>query len=78
MKRRKFFSNLSWSMAGLGLASSCSNLKEKDLSQHAEPAGDQATGKVPAYRGKIKTTFSKGDVISSNKQVVLALIGAGH
>jgi predicted dehydrogenase len=78
MKRRKFFSNLSWSLAGLGLASSCSNLKENDLSQHAEPAGDQATGKVPAYREKIKTTFSKGDAISSNEQVVLALIGAGN
>ena len=78
MKRRKFFSNLSWSMAGLGLATSCSNLNEKELSQHTEPAGDLDSGKVPAYREKIKTTFPKGDVISPDKQVVLALIGAGH
>ncbi|MEN8230130.1 MAG: Gfo/Idh/MocA family oxidoreductase [Bacteroidota bacterium] len=77
MKRRKFFSNLSWSMAGLGLATSCSNLKEKEVSGQEELPGEQLPGKVPVYREKIKTTFSKGGVTGSNERVVLALIGAG-
>ena len=37
----------------------------------------QLPEKVPAYRDKIKTTFSGGSVLGSNDRVVLALIGAG-
>ncbi len=77
MKRRHFFSSLSWSVAGLGLATSCSNLKQNDHPQHAELSDNQLSDKVPVYREKIKTTFSKGDVIGSGDRVVLALIGAG-
>lgn len=40
MKRRNFFSNLSWSVAGLGLATSCSNLKEKEFPRQSDPEGD--------------------------------------
>jgi len=78
MKRRHFFGSLSWSMAGLGLTTSCSNLSEKETSQHAEPGEYQLPDRLPAYREKIKTTFSKGSVTGSNDRVVLALIGAGN
>jgi len=77
MKRRHFFGSLSWSMAGLGLATSCSNLGEKEVSQQAGSEGYQLPDKLPAYRDKIKTTFSEGNVIGANDRVVLALIGAG-
>lgn len=78
MKRRHFFGSLSWSMAGLGLATSCSNVKEKDTLQHSELAGNQMPDRLPVYREKIKTTFSGGSVVGSNDRVVLALIGAGN
>ena len=78
MKRRHFFGSLSWSLAGLGLATSCTNLKEKNHSQHAKSSDNQLTDRVPAYREKIKTTFSGGKVLGSNDRVVLALIGAGN
>ncbi|MEN8228217.1 MAG: Gfo/Idh/MocA family oxidoreductase [Bacteroidota bacterium] len=78
MKRRHFFSNLSWSVVGLGLATSCSNSGEKEIGQHAEPGGHQIPDKVPSYREQIKTTFSKEGVMGSNDRVVLALIGAGN
>ncbi len=75
MKRRHFFSSLTWSIAGLGLATSCVNSREKDL--HNKPEKDPATGEIPPYREKIKTTFSSGNVKGANDRVVLALIGAG-
>ena len=78
MKRRQFFGNLSWSMAGLSLATSCSNLSEKEIGQQKEPGEFQLPDRVPAYREKIKSTFSKGSVTGSNDRVVLALIGAGN
>jgi predicted dehydrogenase len=78
MKRRHFFGSLSWSMVGLGLATSCSNSGEKEISQHAEAGEYQLPDSLPAYREKIKTTFSEGSVIGSNDRVVLALIGAGN
>ena len=78
MKRRHFFGSLSWSMAGLGLATtSCSNSKEEDTLQNTKPAIDLSLDKIPGYRKKIKTTFSGGNVRGSNDRVVLALIGAG-
>ena len=77
MKRRHFFGSLSWGVAGLGLATSCSNLSEKESSQQAGSKGYQLPDQPPAYREKIKTTFSEGSVIGSNDRVVLALIGAG-
>ena len=77
MKRRHFFSNLSFSLAGLGITSSCSNLKEKDISQQSADVDNQLSDRVPEYHKKIKTTFSEGGVLGSNDRVVLALIGAG-
>ena len=77
MKRRHFFGSLSWSMAGLGLGTSCSNLGEKEVSQQAKSKEYQLPEKPPIYHEIIKTTFSKGSVIGSNDRVVMALIGAG-
>ncbi|MCK5371582.1 MAG: hypothetical protein KAQ62_23630, partial [Cyclobacteriaceae bacterium] len=77
MKRRNFFGSLSWSMAGLGLATSCSNSKENDIPQHTKSADNQLPDRLPAYREKIKATFPKGSVLGSNDRVTLALIGAG-
>lgn len=65
-------------MVGLGLGTSCSNLKENDNQQPAKQSDNQLSGKVPGYREKIKTTFSEGSVTGSNNRVVLALIGAGN
>ena len=78
MKRRHFFGNLSWSIAGLGLATSCSNLSEKEIGKQQDPGNPPKPEKIPAYRQNIKSTFSKGSVIGSNDRVVLALIGAGN
>ena len=78
MKRRHFFGSLSWSMVGLGLATSCSNLKEKEITQQKESGENQLQDGSPAYREKIKTTFSEESVMGSNDRVVLALIGAGN
>ncbi len=77
MKRRHFFGNLSWSMAALGLSSSCSNATEKDIVQNTKPDSLSAD-RIPGYRKKIKTTFSIGGTLGSNDRVVLALIGAGN
>ena len=77
MKRRHFFSSLTWSIAGLGLATSCIRSGEKDPSQQIGMEGGQSTDKVPPYRDKIKTSFASGSVKGANDRVVLALIGAG-
>ncbi len=78
MKRRHFFGNLTWSMAGLGLATSCSNLGEKEISQHSASGDYQLPEHPPIYREKIKRTFSEGSVIGSNDRIVMALTGAGN
>ena len=78
MKRRHFFGSLSLSVAGLGLATSCSNFKETDSSKQSKLSDNQLPDKPPAYRDKIKTSFSGGKVLGSNDRVVLALIGAGN
>ena len=77
MKRRHFFGSLTWGIAGLGLATSCLNSREKDSSQHTEPADNQVPDRLPPYREKIKASFSAGSVKGANDRVVLALIGAG-
>ncbi len=61
----------------MGLATSCSNSSEKEISQNQESGNYQFPDKLPSYREKIKTTFSEGSVLGSNDRVVLALIGAG-
>jgi len=75
MKRRQFCSNLSLGVAGLGLATSCSNSGDgiKTTIQN-----DGIENKVPAYRKKIKSDFKPGTAIGANDKVVLALIGAGN
>lgn len=78
MKRRNFFGSLSWSMAGLGLATSCSNSGGNDIQHHTKSVDNQIPDRLPAYREKIKTTFSEGSTLGSNDRVVLALIGAGN
>lgn len=77
MKRRYFFGKLTCGVAGLGLASSCTNSNEKNAAQHIQPESDLLADEVPAYRSKIKTTFSKKNGKGPNDRVVLALIGAG-
>ena len=77
MKRRHFFSSLTWSIAGLGLTTSCLNTREKDPSQQTAAEDIQSTDRAPSYREKIKTSFSTGDAKGANDRIVLALIGAG-
>jgi predicted dehydrogenase len=78
MKRRHFFSSLTWSIAGLGFATSCLKSGEKDAEQQTGPEGDQSTDSVPSYREKIKTSYSAQGAKGANDRVVLALIGAGN
>ena len=59
MKRRQFFSNLPLSVAGLSLASSCSNIPENDKTGKIDEKESQFSKEVPSYRDKIKTTFQK-------------------
>ncbi|KPL12258.1 MAG: hypothetical protein AMS26_18375 [Bacteroides sp. SM23_62] len=73
MKRRHFFSSLTWSIAGLGLATSCLKSGEKDAERQTVPEDNQP----PSYRDKIKTSFSAQGAKGANDRVVLALIGAG-
>jgi predicted dehydrogenase len=77
MKRRQFFSNLPLSVAGLSLASSCSNVPETDKSGKIDDEESQFPKEVPAYRNKIKANFSKNSEKNASDRVILALIGAG-
>lgn len=74
MKRRKFFHVTSLSVAGLSLATSCTNSKSPADSENIEK---QVSKKVPDYRKKIKTSIPNRNTKSANDTVVLALIGAG-
>jgi predicted dehydrogenase len=74
MKRRKFFQMASTGVEGLGLATSCSNIKGTDESGNN---GGQASYEAPDYRAKIKTSSPKVNTRNTNDAVVLALIGAG-
>jgi predicted dehydrogenase len=69
MKRRHFFTSLTWSIAGLGLATSCLKSGSKDA--------EQSTDRLPSYPDKIKTSFAAQGAKGANDRVVLALIGAG-
>jgi predicted dehydrogenase len=77
MKRRHFFSSLTWSIAGLSLTTSCLNSREKESSQQTGAEDNLSTDGVPSYREKIKTSFSSTGAKGANDRVVLALIGAG-
>ena len=74
MKRRNFFRVASVSLAGMGLAASCSNAGKK---QDVEAPTGPVANEIPAYRGKIKSTFPAASRKSANDTIVLALIGAG-
>ena len=77
MKRRHFLSSIPVSVAGISLASSCSN-QEKGNSSSSEPTGqEQTNASIPEYRSKIKSTFTVGSPKSANDKVIIALIGAG-
>jgi predicted dehydrogenase len=77
MKRRQFFTTLPLSVAGLNLASSCSNQGDFHTESVNKANEFQVSKEVPAYREKIKTDFTRQNVRSANDRVVLALIGAG-
>ena len=53
MKRRKFFQLTSLSVAGVGLAGSCSNPKTKTA---ASEKGEQTSYNVPAYKKTLGVT----------------------
>jgi len=75
MKRRNFLSNLSLGTAGVGMAVSCTGSTEELSSSQAV---DAESNVEPAYRKKIKSSFSSDKAKDSNEKVVLALIGAGN
>lgn len=75
MKRRKFFKLATTGAAGVTMAASCTNVQNSDDSAGSEPL---QSGKVPAYRKSITSTFSTGSGKSANDRIVVALIGAGH
>jgi len=77
MKRRKFFSRLSSSIAGMSVAGACSNPKDKTSQEATISEEVKISGEVPAYRGKIKSTFSTESSKNASDRVILALIGAG-
>ncbi len=77
MKRRHFFGRLACGAAGISLAGSCSNPEEKGAIQSAKQGNVPLPNKAPAYRSKIKKSFSGKDAKGANDRVVLGLIGAG-
>ncbi len=77
MKRRHFFSSLTWSIAGLSLTTSCLKSGEKDSARQTAPEEDPSNDRPPSYREKIKPSFSSPGAKGANDRVVLALIGAG-
>jgi predicted dehydrogenase len=77
MKRRHFFSSLSWGIAGLGLATSCIRSGEKNPARGTGQGERPPADRIPSYRDKIKTSFTRGQVRGANDRVVLALVGAG-
>ena len=77
MKRRQFFGNLPLSIAGLSLASSCSDIPDNDNKEGINKEEIQFSKEVPPYRNTIKTDFSINDKKNPSDRVVLALIGAG-
>ncbi|RIH62803.1 gfo/Idh/MocA family oxidoreductase [Mariniphaga sediminis] len=74
MKRRKFFHITSVSVAGLGLAASCSNGKTP---ADTKRGGGQVIKEIPGYRKNVNSELPKDNQKSANDTVVLALIGAG-
>ncbi|VAW22901.1 Myo-inositol 2-dehydrogenase [hydrothermal vent metagenome] len=74
MRRRKFFQVASLSVAGLSMATSCTNAGK---TTGPGPEKGQHPKKVPNYRENIKSSFTKGKTKSANDTLILALIGAG-
>lgn len=60
------------------MASACSKTNDKNGQLQANSNAPQTSEKVPAYRSKIKSSFSIKNLKSANDRVVLALIGAGN
>jgi len=77
MKRRQFFGTLPLGVAGLSLATSCSNSEESKRSTTDKTGELQSGSAVPESRSKIKSPFSTGSSKGANDTVMLALIGAG-
>jgi predicted dehydrogenase len=77
MKRRHFFSNLTWGVAGLGFVTSCIRSGEKNTARQTGQEEGQPVERIPSYRDKIKSSFAADRVKGANDRVVLALIGAG-
>ncbi len=74
MRRRRFFQVASLSVAGLSMATSCTNAGK---ATSPESKKGQHPKKVPDYRRNIKSSFTKGKTKSANDTLILALIGAG-
>ena len=75
MKRRTFFQLSSLSLAGMGLAGSCTRQDPKKTEAAAASTGIPAG--PPAYRNSLKTSNPGTKKRSAGDTVVLALIGAG-
>ena len=71
MKRRKFIENVSLGVAGISIVNGCSS--GKPGTEKSNPG----TVTVPAYRAKIKSSFSLQKSKNASDKVILALIGAG-
>lgn len=73
MKRRKFFETASYGAAGLILGSCTSPKRENG----AKPADMKSSGKTPAYRKNIKSSFTAGKGKSVNDTLIVGMIGMG-
>lgn len=60
------------------MASACSKTNDKNGQLQAESKVLKTSGEAPAYRSKVKSSFSINNLKSANDRVVLALIGAGN
>ncbi len=77
MKRRKFFQLASLSVAGLTVAPSCRDNKNKNNPANTIESTNQPLGQAPNYRSTIKPAFTGGKIKGNNDTLVVGLIGAG-
>lgn len=78
MKRRKFFQVASIGAAGITLAGSCSNIREKNKDTANTGGINRAPDEPPIYRESVKSAFTAGKIKSPGDMIIVALIGAGN